>query len=78
MQKAPASGTSWKYDDLAMAIARMSFFDQCPYRMDCANCSFYQPKDSSAAFLVEGNVPAEKVKIYRVGATLWLKVSTDG
>ena len=29
------------------------FFDQCPHRMACANCSFYLPKDSTKAQLLE-------------------------
>jgi hypothetical protein len=30
------------------------FFEQCPHRMACAKCSFYVPKDSSKAQLLEG------------------------
>jgi hypothetical protein len=30
------------------------FFDQCPHRMACAKCSFYMPKRSTAAALLEG------------------------
>jgi hypothetical protein len=29
------------------------FFDQCPHRMACAKCSFYLPKDSTKAQLLE-------------------------
>jgi hypothetical protein len=49
-----ASGTPWKYYDLGYGYCTYDFFDQCPHRMACAKCSFYQPKDSTAAFLVEG------------------------
>ena len=49
-----ASGTPWKYYDLGHGYCTYDFFDQCPHRMACAKCSFYQPKDSTAAFLVEG------------------------
>src|ERR1700730_15624377 len=30
------------------------FFDQCPHRMACAKCSFYMPKGSTMAALLEG------------------------
>ncbi len=29
------------------------FFDQCPHRMACAKCSFYLPKDSTKAQILE-------------------------
>jgi hypothetical protein len=29
------------------------FFDQCPHRMACAKCAFYQPKKSAAPGLAE-------------------------
>jgi hypothetical protein len=29
------------------------FFDQCPHRMACAKCSFYLPKGSTKAQLLE-------------------------
>ncbi len=29
-------------------------FEQCPHRMACAKCSFYLPKESTAAALLEG------------------------
>ena len=34
--------------------APYDFFDQCPLRMACAKCSFYLPKESTAAALLEG------------------------
>jgi len=49
-----ASGTPWKYYDLGHGYCTYDFFDQCPHRMACAKCSFYQPKDSTAPALVEG------------------------
>ncbi len=49
-----ASGTPWKYYDLGHGYCTYDFFDQCPHRMACAKCSFYQPKDSTVAFLAEG------------------------
>lgn len=49
-----ASGTPWKYYDLGHGYCTYDFFDQCPHRMACAKCSFYQPKDSIVPALVEG------------------------
>jgi hypothetical protein len=31
-----------------------TFFEQCPHRMACAKCSFYRPKTSAQAQLLEG------------------------
>ena len=49
-----AEKTPWKYYDLGHGYCTYDFFDQCPHRMACAKCSFYQPKDATAAFLLEG------------------------
>jgi integrase len=49
-----ANGVPWKYYDLGHGYCTYDFFDQCPHRMACAKCSFYQPKDATAAFLLEG------------------------
>jgi hypothetical protein len=49
-----AGNTPWKYYDLGYGYCTYDFFDQCPHRMACAKCSFYQPKDATAAFLLEG------------------------
>jgi len=49
-----ANGVAWKYYDLGHGYCTYDFFDQCPHRMACAKCSFYQPKDATAAFLLEG------------------------
>jgi hypothetical protein len=54
VRKGLASSTPWKYYDLGYGYCTYDFFDQCPHRMACAKCSFYQPKDSTAAFLLEG------------------------
>lgn len=48
------NGVAWKYYDLGHGYCTYDFFDQCPHRMACAKCSFYQPKDATAAFLLEG------------------------
>ncbi len=48
-----ASGEAWKYFDLGHGYCTYDFFDQCPHRMACAKCSFYVPKESSRAQLLE-------------------------
>lgn len=47
-------GNAWKYYDLGHGYCTYDFFDQCPHRMACAKCSFYSPKSSTAALLLEG------------------------
>ncbi len=54
VRKGLREGTPWKYYDLGHGYCTYDFFDQCPHRMACAKCSFYQPKDSTAAALLEG------------------------
>jgi hypothetical protein len=49
-----AGNTPWKYYDLGHGYCSYDFFDQCPHRTACVKCSFYQAKESAAAFLVEG------------------------
>jgi hypothetical protein len=44
----------WKFYDLGHGYCTYDFFDQCPHRMACAKCSFYVPKESTAAALLEG------------------------
>lgn len=48
-----AQGDAWKFYDLGHGYCSYDFFDQCPHRMACAKCSFYVPKESSAAQLLE-------------------------
>lgn len=45
---------AWKFYDLGHGYCTYDFFDQCPHRMACAKCSFYMPKGSTAAALLEG------------------------
>lgn len=44
----------WKFYDLGHGYCSYDFFEQCPHRMACAKCSFYLPKESTAAALLEG------------------------
>ncbi len=48
-----ASGEAWKFYDLGHGYCTYDFFEQCPHRMACARCSFYVPKESSRAQLLE-------------------------
>ncbi len=51
---AAASGSDWKFYDQGHGYCTYDFFDQCPHRMACARCSFYRPKGSGQAQLLEG------------------------
>jgi hypothetical protein len=53
---AAAQGEAWKLYDLGHGYCTYDFFDQCPHRMACAKCSFYIPKESTKAQLMEGRV----------------------
>ena len=37
-------------------------FEQCPHRMACAKCSFYLPKGSTEAQLLEGKINLLKMR----------------
>ncbi len=54
IRRGVADNEPWKYYDLGHGYCTYDFFDQCAHRMACAKCSFYLPKDSSAASLLEG------------------------
>lgn len=49
-----AADQPWKFYDLGHGYCTYDFFDQCPHRMACAKCSFYLPKESTQAQLLEG------------------------
>lgn len=51
---AATAGTPWRFYDLGHGYCLYEFFDQCPHRMACAKCSFYLPKKSSQAQILEG------------------------
>lgn len=51
---AAAQGEPWKFYDLGHGHCTYDFFQQCPHRMACARCSFYVPKGSAKAQLLEG------------------------
>jgi hypothetical protein len=49
-----AANEPWKFYDLGHGFCMYDFFEQCPHRMACAKCTFYMPKGSSQAQLIEG------------------------
>jgi integrase len=51
---AAAHGEPWRFFDLGHGYCLYEFFEQCPHRMACARCSFYRPKGSTRAQLLEG------------------------
>jgi hypothetical protein len=58
---AAAAGTPWKYYDLGHGYCTYDFFEQCPHRMACAKHSFYLPKDSSRAQLLEARTNLQRM-----------------
>jgi integrase len=50
---AAARGEPWRYYDLGHGLCSYEFFDQCPHRLACPRCDFYQPKESSLSQLLE-------------------------
>jgi hypothetical protein len=48
-----AANEPWKFYDLGHGYCSYDFFDQCPYRMACARCDFYVPKEGSRAQMIE-------------------------
>jgi hypothetical protein len=50
VRKRLPDGNAWKYYDLGHGYCTYDFFD----RIACAKCSFYTPKSSTSALLLEG------------------------
>ena len=42
----------WRYD-LGHGYCRYEFFAQCPHRLACARCDYYEPKDSQEVLILE-------------------------
>jgi hypothetical protein len=59
---AAAKGEPWRFYDLGHGYCTYDFFDQCPHRMACAKCSFYRPKGSAHAQLLEGKANLLRLK----------------
>jgi Phage integrase family len=43
---------TWRYD-LGHGYCRYEFFAQCPHRLACARCDYYEPKDSQEVLVLE-------------------------
>lgn len=52
----------WKFYDLGHGYCSYDFFDQCPHRMACAKCSFYIPKNTTRALLLEGKANLSRMR----------------
>lgn len=52
---AAANGEPWQHYDLGHGWCTYTFFEQCPHRMACARCDFYEPKESSKAQALQAN-----------------------
>ena len=50
---AAACGEPWRYYDLGHGLCNYEFFEQCPHRMACPRCDFYEAKESSRGQLLE-------------------------
>lgn len=57
-----ANGDPWKFYDLGHGYCTYDFYSQCPHRMACARCSFYVPKDSMRAQLLEGKTNLSRMR----------------
>lgn len=57
-----AQGEPWRFYDLGHGYCTYDFFDQCPHRMACAKCAFYQPKGSGQAQILEAKSNLLKMK----------------
>lgn len=53
VRKGLAAQDAWKFFDLGHGYCTYDFFDQCPHRMACAQCSFYVAKESTRAQMLE-------------------------
>ncbi|MBN3891044.1 MAG: site-specific integrase [Nostoc sp. JL31] len=58
---ASSNGEAWKFYDLGHGYCSYDFFDQCKHRMACAKCSFYIPKDSSKAQILESKTNLQRM-----------------
>ena len=52
---AAANGEPWQHYDLGHGWCTYDFFEQCPHRMACARCDFYEPKESARAQALQAN-----------------------
>ena len=50
-----ADGAPWKYFDLGHGLCKLTEWSSCRYRMVCAKCDYFEPKDSMHVQLLEAN-----------------------
>jgi hypothetical protein len=62
VRKGRAVNEPWKFYDLGHGYCTYDFVDQCPPRMACAKCSFYLPKDSTEAQLLEAKANLSRLR----------------
>ena len=58
---AAAQGKPWQYFDLGHGYCTYDYFSKCPHRMACAQCSFYVPKESSRAQMLEASANLQRM-----------------
>ncbi|KAB2892808.1 MAG: tyrosine-type recombinase/integrase [Bacteroidetes bacterium] len=56
-----SQGVPWRYFDLGHGYCYYDLFDTCPHRLACARCTFYIPKPSSQASLVEAKANLQRM-----------------
>ncbi len=62
VRKGLAAEEAWKFFDLGHGYCTYDFFDQCPHRMACAQCSFYVAKESTRAQMLEAKANLLKLR----------------
>lgn len=62
VRKGLAAEEAWKFFDLGHGYCTYDFFDQCPHRMACAQCSFYVAKESTRAQMLEAKTNLLKLR----------------
>ena len=63
MDGSAAEGRPYMQYDLGHGYCGDRFFSRCPHRMACARCSYYTPKDSHKAELLEASKENERLSI---------------
>lgn len=58
---ATTAGAPWRFYDLGHGCCIYDFVDRCPHRMACAKCTFYVPKGSSTAQILEAKANLQRM-----------------
>lgn len=58
---ATGQGAPWRYFDLGHGYCHYDLFDTCVHRLACARCTFYVPKTSSQAQLLEAKANLQRM-----------------